>query len=188
MIGSDRTPVPGELLIAAAGSDGGFAGTVVLILDHDDSGTLGVILNRYAEPRLESVLPAWKDLVSEPRVLFSGGPVSPTGAICVAALREDVEDPPGFRRLFGRTGLLHLDTPTEIVRGGYAQMRIFAGYAGWSGGQLAGELSADMWWVVSAEQGDVFGDRPEDLWSRVLRRQPGELAFFSTWPEDPEHN
>lgn len=184
----ERIPVPGDLLIASAGIEAGyFNRTVVLILDHEDSGTLGVVLNRFAEPQLHAVLPQWVDQVSQPRVLFSGGPVSPNGAICLAAVAGD-EEPPGFRPVFDQVGLLHLDTPIEIVEGAYADLRIFAGYAGWSAGQLAGELAQDMWWVVSSEYGDVFGPDPETLWRRCLRRQPGDLAWFSTWCDDPEQN
>lgn len=183
-----RTPVPGSLLIATVGAnDGWFTRTVVLLVDHDDSGTLGVVLNRYAEPRLSAVLPQWASLVSEPKVLFSGGPVSTNGAICLASPIGD-EDPPGFRPVWGRVGLLHLDTPIEIVTGGYADLRIFAGYAGWEAGQLARELAMDLWWVVDATYSDVFGPEPENLWQRCLRRQGPDLAWFSTWTDDPEQN
>lgn len=181
-------PAPGDLLIASVGLEGGwFDGSVVLVVDHEESGTLGVVLNRYAEPRLSSVLPGWVDLVSEPRVLFSGGPVSPQGAICLAAVAGD-EEPPGFRTITGRIGLLHLDTPVEIVTGAYSDLRIFAGYAGWDAGQLATELAMDMWWVVPSTYGDIFTDDPESLWRRCLRRQAPDLAWFSTWPQDPEQN
>ncbi|MFW6599404.1 YqgE/AlgH family protein [Propionibacteriaceae bacterium Y2011] len=184
-----RPPRAGDLLISSVAVDEGtFVGTVILIIDHDESGTLGVILNRYAEPRLESVLPAWASLVSSPRVLFNGGPVSANGAICLAALVDQEEDPPGFRRVFDGVGLLHLDTPTEIVGGAYADLRIFAGYSGWDSGQLASEMSLGWWWVADTRYDDVFGDQPEDLWRRVLRRQPSELAYFSTWVDDPELN
>jgi len=183
-----RVPAAGNLLISSVGIDSGyFTRSVVLVIDHDDSGTLGVVLNQFAEPRLDSVLPQWADLVSEPRVLFSGGPVSRNGAICLASPLAD-EEPPGYRPVVGRIGLLHLDTPVEIVAGAYADLRIFAGYAGWEAGQLAGELAMDMWWVVDARYDDVFGDRPEGLWQQCLRRQPGEIAFFSTWTDDPERN
>ena len=186
---SDRDPQPGDLLIASAGlSDGVFDQTVVLVLDSDADGSLGVILNAISQTTLESVLPSWVDIVSEPRVLFHGGPVSPNGAICLASVVAQAEEPPGWRPLFDRVGLLHLDTPIEIVSGAYADLRIFAGYAGWSPGQLAGEIARRMWHVVPTAYDDVFGRHPLGLWRRVLRRQPNELAFFATWADDPELN
>lgn len=186
---SDVAAKPGDLLVASTLlTDGVFDQSVVLVLDSDDDGALGVIVNEVSQTTLESVLPAWVPAVSEPKLLFHGGPVSPNGAICLASVAEAGEDPPGWRRLFDRVGLLHLDTPLEIVAGAYDDLRIFAGYAGWEPGQLAGEIAQQMWHVVPAEYDDVFGRRPTGLWRSVLRRQQNELAFFATWVQDPESN
>lgn len=182
-------PRPGELLVAQAGEVGGyFANSVVLILDRDPGGTLGVCLDRLSPFVLGEVLPGWEELVCPPQRLFEGGPVSPNGAVCVAKVANPTEDPPGWRRLFDDIGLLHLDTPTELVEGAFTDLRIFAGYAGWDAGQLEGELDAGAWHRVSAREDDIFGTDPEGLWRRVLRRQGGTLALYSTWGTDPEAN
>lgn len=185
----DRDPQPGDLLIASPVlTDGVFDQTVVLLLDADADGSLGVIVNQASMTALDAVLPEWTSVVCDPQVLFHGGPVSPNGAVCLAAVADPSEEPPGWRRVFENIGLLHLDTPLEIVSGAYTHLRIFAGYAGWAPGQLRGELAKDMWFPVPARHDDVFGAEPYDLWRRALRRQPGELAWLSTWTEDPEQN
>ena len=185
----ERDPVPGDLLVASVLlADGIFNQTVILVLDSDDDGALGVILNEISQTPLDAVLPEWARSVSEPQLLFHGGPVSPNGAICIASVLDGGEEPPGWRRLFENVGLLHLDTPIEIVAGAYRDLRIFAGYAGWSAGQLQSELAQGMWHVIAASYSDVFSTSPLDLWRGVLRRQPGELSFFATWTEDPELN
>ena len=185
----ERDPVPGDLLVASVLlADGIFNQTVILVLDSDDDGALGVILNEISPTPLDAVLPDWAGSVSEPQLLFHGGPVSPNGAICIASVLDGGEEPPGWRRLFENVGLLHLDTPIEIVAGAYRDLRIFAGYAGWSAGQLQSELAQGMWHVIAASYSDVFSASPLDLWRGVLRRQPGELSFFATWTEDPELN
>ncbi|MGI8459356.1 MAG: YqgE/AlgH family protein [Propionibacteriaceae bacterium] len=179
----------GDLLVASVRlTDGVFNQTVVLVLDADEDGSLGVILNEISQTRLDAVLPAWVDAVSVPRLLFHGGPVSPNGAICLASVVSSDEGPPGWRRLFDDVGLLHLDTPIEIVAGAYKDLRIFAGYAGWQPGQLADEIAEGMWHVVGARYADVFGTQPLGLWRSVLRRQRGEMAFFASWTEHPELN
>lgn len=178
----------GDLLIShVVLTDGVFDFTVVLILDADSSGILGVVLNQVSEVELGTVLPQWADQVSDPQVLFDGGPVSPNGAICLASISSE-EDPPGWRRVFDNVGLLHLDTPIELVAGAYDDLRIFAGYAGWDAGQLESELARDLWFVAKARYDDVFGANPDDLWRTVLRRQKPEVAVFSTWTEDPDQN
>ena len=180
---------PGVLLVAGTDlSDGVFDRTVVLILDSDESGSLGVVLNREATIDLKSALPAWAPLVSEPPVLFEGGPVSQEGAICLASPRRPDEEPPGWRSLFDTVGLLHLATPIEIAEGAYRDLRIFAGYAGWAPGQLEHELQQGWWHVVRATYADVYDRDPETLWRRVLRRQGGDLALLATWTDHPERN
>jgi putative transcriptional regulator len=137
-----RDPVAGDLLVASIMlADGVFNQSVVLILDADEDGALGVILNEISQTPLDAVLPDWVSAVSEPRMLFHGGPVSPNGAICLASVAAAGEEPPGWRRLFDTVGLLHLDTPIEIVAGAYRDLRIFAGYAGWAAGQLQSEIA-----------------------------------------------
>ncbi|WP_152364595.1 YqgE/AlgH family protein [Microlunatus speluncae] len=186
---TEVSPKPGQLLVASVLlTEGIFSRSVVLVLDSDADGALGVIINEISQTRLESVLPDWVETVSEPKLLFGGGPVSPNGAICLASIARSGEEPPGWRRLFDDIGLLHLDTPIEIVAGAYADLRIFAGYAGWEPGQLQSEIAGGMWHVVSATYADVFGGRPDDLWRQVLRRQRNRLAFFSAYTDDADVN
>ncbi|MCA0252156.1 MAG: YqgE/AlgH family protein [Actinobacteria bacterium] len=180
---------PGTLLIASIGlSDGVFDGSVVLLLDADESGTVGVVLNKLTTIELERALPQWAELVGVPHALFDGGPVSQQGAICLARPADPADEPPGWRPLFEHVGLLNLDTPIEIAEGAYRDLRIFAGYAGWDAGQLETELAAEMWYPVPALEADAFDPDPATLWRRVLRRQGGNLALFSTWTADAESN
>jgi putative transcriptional regulator len=179
----------GQLLVATALLlDPHFEHTVVLLLDVDENGALGVVLNRPSPVPVSDVLPDWSGLASGPDVMFYGGPVSTDSALCVATLSDDGDEPVGFRRLFGRTGIVDLDTPTEVVRGAVDDLRIFAGYAGWSTGQLEDEIREEAWYLVPSLPGDVYAAAPGELWPRVLRRQPGELAWLSTRPLDPTLN
>lgn len=186
---SGVTIKPGTLLISGlAISDGVFDQAVVLILDHDDTGSLGVVLNQAAPFELARVLPRWVDLASYPAQIYQGGPVSPEGAVCLASPVRDDEEPPGWTRLYDQIGLLHLDTPVELVQGAYRGIRIFAGYAGWSPGQLDMELAHELWHPVTSRYEDVFDAEPRTLWRRVLRRQGGELGLLSAWTPHPELN
>jgi putative transcriptional regulator len=187
----DPTPEvrAGMLLVATPQLlDPNFVDTVVLMLDVDDGGALGVVLNRPSGVPLAEVLEPWSEVASEPEVLFQGGPVSTEGALGVALLRDRDDVPVGFREVDGPLGLVDLDTPVELVTGSLAGMRVFAGYAGWGADQLAEEIDEGSWYVVQGEHVDVFRLDPEELWRDVLRRQPGELAWHSTRPVDPELN
>ena len=91
-----------------------------------------MIVNEISQLPLDAVLPDWADSVSEPKLLFHGGPVSPNGAICLASVKSSEEEPPGWRPLFDNIGLLHLDTPIEIVTAATAT----CGYSPATGGPL----------------------------------------------------
>jgi putative transcriptional regulator len=183
----------GDLLVATpALLDPNFERTVVLILDLDENGALGVVLNRPSDVPVREILPDWTEVTGNPDVLFQGGPVSTDSALAVGASMtygtDPNAEPVGFRRLYDDVGIIDLDTPTEIVAPALTGMRIFAGYAGWSEDQLEAELAEGSWYVVPSTPADLFGADPLGLWTRVLRRQPGELAWVSTQPADPTMN
>ena len=182
-------PGPGTLLVASPElTDPNFSDAVILLLDADDDGALGVVVNRPSGVPVESVLPDWHDQVADPSVLFQGGPVSTEGALAVAWLRAQADEPVGYRAISEDLGLVDLDTPVELISGSLIALRIFAGYAGWSAGQLEGEIARGDWYVVGCQATDVFREDSSALWRDVLRRQPGELAWHSTRPVDPDLN
>lgn len=165
-------PRAGRLLVATPLlGDPNFYRSVVLLLNHDDDGSLGVVLDRPTTIDVEEFLPAWVDAVATPAVVFAGGPVDPEVGIGVAIRFGSMEV---------------VDLTAEPV--GDAPVRIFSGYAGWGPGQLEAELAEAAWFVTESDSGDVVTDRPEELWSAVLRRQPGRLALFASFPPDPRLN
>lgn len=180
---------PGHLLVATAElGDPNFSRTVVLMVDVDADGAVGVVLNRPTGVHVTDVLGHWAGGVADPPVLFEGGPVSPEAALAVGLLRDEGDVPVGFQPVHGRLGLLDLDTPPALVEGSLSGLRIFAGYSGWGADQLAGEIAEGSWHVVAAHREDVFRASVDTLWNDVLRRQPGELAWQSTRPADPRDN
>ena len=166
-------------------ADSNFVRTVILLIEHNEDGALGIVLNR---PRLvggAEVLPHWGDLLRAPGFLHEGGPVSEGSVIGVALGPDGAVD--GLAPLFGRIGILDLHRQPDEVTGVEA-VRLFSGYAGWTGGQLEGELAFGSWFVLEAEPDDVFTDDPEELWGRVLARQEGLVGRIADYPEDPSLN
>ncbi len=180
----------GRLLVATPMLvDPNFDHSVVLLLDVDDSGALGVVLNRPSQVPVGTILPDWTERVPSPGVLFQGGPVATDSALAVAYVEPGAEaEPVGFRKVFGNVGVVDLDTPAELLTDVVAVMRVFAGYAGWGPDQLQGEIIEGSWVTVDSVHEDVFGGARDRLWADVLRRQPGELAWLSTAPLDPTQN
>ena len=130
--------LPGRLLVATPLlGDPNFRRSVVLVVeDEPDEGTLGVVLNRPTHTPVRQVLESWTDLVTRPSVVFRGGPVSPNSALGLAIVPGE-DEPVGWRALDGialrsRLGLVDLDAPPQLLEGGIASLRVFAGYAGWA--------------------------------------------------------
>ena len=185
----DGEALTGRLLVATPQIEEGiFHRSVILILDHSDAGAQGVVLNRPLGAEVDSVLPGWQELATAPVSVFHGGPVQTDSALGLVAVPGEGQAPMGIRRLFGGIGVVDLDAPPPLVASEVGGLRIFAGYAGWTAGQLEGEIRTGSWYLVEAEARDAFTDSPADLWVRVLRRQRNELAFVSTFPSDPSLN
>lgn len=180
---------PGCLLVATPLTrDPNFHRTVVLVLEHSDEGSLGVILNRPTDVAVAETLPKWADAMAPPAVLFFGGPVEPRVAICLGHHQDA-----GAGAGEGRASWEHMVTvdleadPTEI-EAQFDGLRLFSGYAGWAPGQLDGEIDAGGWFVLAAAEGDAFTADVETLWHDVLERQPGSLAWVANFPVDPSMN
>lgn len=189
---TEVSSLTGRLLVATpALADPNFDRAVVLLLDHDEEGSLGVVLNRPTPVDVGDILEGWADLAGEPGVVFQGGPVSLDSALGVAVIPGGgaVDGAPlGWRRVHGAIGLVDLEAPPELLASALGSLRIFAGYAGWGPGQLEDELVEGAWYVVESEPGDVSSPSPERLWREVLRRQRSELAMVATYPDDPSLN
>lgn len=184
----------GLLLVATPQlEDPNFRRTVVLLVEHDaEGGTLGVVLNRPTEIPVDRVLPPWAELATGPAVVFQGGPVALENALALARLPGE-DEPLGWRALNGgaevaRVGLVDLEAPPGLLAAELLQLRVFAGYAGWSPGQLEEEIESGSWFTFDALPGDPFMARPDDLWAMVLRRQGGLLAAVAQYPPDPTLN
>lgn len=185
---TEVSSLTGRLLVATpALADPNFDRAVVLLLDHDEKGSLGVVLNRPTPVDVGDILESWGELAGDPGVVFQGGPVSLDSALGLAVIPGG-EGPLGWRRVHGAIGLVDLETPPELLARALGSLRIFAGYAGWGPGQLEDELTEGAWYVVESEPGDVSSPRPESLWRAVLRRQRSELAMVATYPDDPSLN
>ena len=165
--------------------DPNFHRSVVLVLEHNDDGALGVVLNR---PRLvggAEAVPQWADRLAFPSRLHNGGPVSEDSIIGLALGPAGGID--GLSPLLGQLGVVDLHrSPDELP--GVEPVRLFAGYSGWSAGQLDAELVAGGWIVVDALPEDALTTSPEELWRIVLGRQTGLLGHLAGYPDDPSVN
>lgn len=182
-------PNPGQLLVSTPVTrDPNFDRTVLLMVDHDEKGSLGLVLNRPTDQPVPGGLSRWGDAADGADHLLAGGPVEPDALLAVGSRSPGhAGDPPDSAMMAVDHDLWMLDLTTDPgqLDPSIDELRIFTGYAGWGPGQLTAELGADGWWVLDRQPGDLVGG--EALWARVLRRHRG-LQRFATLPADPSHN
>jgi putative transcriptional regulator len=178
----------GNLLIASPTlRDPNFFHAVVLLVQHDENGCLGLVLNR---PLGVSVQSAWKQLSESPCEidgnLNRGGPCEGV----LMALHTDVEAA-DIHVLDGVQFSTAKDAIEQIVSHSNATVRLFVGYAGWSPGQLEAEIANGAWLLTPAANQHVFTIET-GLWES-LTKQLGH-ASLRQWlnpkivPDDPTVN
>ncbi len=156
----------GKLLVATEVVQGrAFAESVILLLNYDATGAVGLVVNRPTE-----ALPAqaWPELAGLDRyegTLYWGGPVE---LFTLRALLHSDAPPDNAVPIFDRVHLALLDENLLDGASSNANLRFFVGYAGWAPGQLEQELAFGSWHIVAATEALVFADDPGGIWRRLL--------------------
>jgi len=174
----------GQLLISSpALVDPHFRRTVILITHHDEEGAMGLVLTRPSDVRVEDAIPELARLPGADDVVHVGGPVQPEAIMALAEF-EDAED--ALVPIVGTVGFVSAEASVEELS--IRRIRVFAGYSGWSPGQLEAELEEPSWIVADAEPDDVFASDPDELWRAVLERKGGQFTLLAAMPFDPRLN
>ncbi len=178
----------GRLLVAAPDlHDPNFYHTVVFLLEHDERGALGVILNRPTDIQATDMFPEWQHRISDPPVIFQGGPVQPDAYIGLARLNSDVT-PDHWIPIIDSVGLLSIQDEAKTDDLEISAFRLYSGYAGWGGEQLESEIDAGGWFTLPGAPQDVFESQPANLWFRLLRDHQGQWPWRVRPPADPTRN
>jgi putative transcriptional regulator len=193
----------GALLIAGPGMyDPNFRQSVILLCEHNDRGSMGLVINRPTELVLTEAVHQLAEAARDD-VIYSGGPVQPDHLLIL--IRSGWE-PPSSHHVFSDV-YLGTDLPTlkslvseaessdaasdnESVSSPVADtvFRGYAGYAGWSAGQLDGELTSQSWIVVPADSKWIFDADPTVVWPELMRSLGPRHAVYATMPRDPNLN
>jgi len=151
--------------------DPNFLHTVVLLMNYEKGGAMGLIINRPTETPLDQALPDIDGIDKLPIPLYFGGPVHQEQLLIL--LRSETP-PVGSQKVLDDVyftwrrdaleGLLKKQNPDK-------GLRIFSGYAGWGPGQLDREVRRGDWVIGKADSAKVFIDDPSDLWPEVFSLQ-----------------
>lgn len=185
---NSNTPYKGTLLLSDPFEmDVHFTRSVILICNHDEEGTFGFVLNNYIDlgaKELNEELETYAGRVS------IGGPVDKTNLYYIHSFGTEVD---GSEHIVGDlyfggdfetiTAHLKSDPANE------SKVRFFIGYSGWSGEQLAEELTQNSWIVVtnhSLEQ--IMDTHSDNLWKDIMAQQGTKFRLLADFPLNPENN
>jgi putative transcriptional regulator len=176
-------------LLLDSGQLGGsfFQHTVILICKHDPEGAFGLVLNRSLGKTVGEMIVADLPDLLKVSPLYVGGPVQP-GALSYLHTDEllaDADVMPNLALGHSLDDLVEIGSSFSVTK----KVRLFAGYAGWSPGQLESEMKRKSWLTYPASLGLVFDTPPDQLWQIILKSKGGwKNKLLSQMPEDLSWN
>lgn len=173
-------PGKGKLLVASEGlRDPNFERTVVLLIAHGQSGSLGLVLNRPSSVPVERLLPDFEGIEDFEQPFFLGGPVE---IHQMSMLFSTGEKHAGHLQVLGDVYAgWHRELLERMVNRAREEdrFRLYAGHAGWAPGQLEAEIAARGWYVFPGSASAIFSHESEELWREFIRRTKTRIA--SIW-------
>lgn len=167
----------GKLLVARHELlDPSFAKTVILLVQYDDDGTVGLIINRQTKIPISRLAEEIEGAKGKTDPIYQGGPVEQAGLL---ALVRSHTKPEGAKHVAGDIYMISTKAAIEktIASGApSSSFRLYLGYAGWDAEQLEWEIGMDSWDILPANAGLVFDPHPETLWSRLAAEEGMQKA------------
>lgn len=158
--------------------DVNFYRSIVLVMQHDDEGAIGLILNRPTDTLLNDTLDFCVDnATTEDQVIHVGGPVDgPLMTLHTVIEYAEQEAMPGVYVSSQKHNI------QNILTSGVTPFRVFSGYSGWTAGQLENELQNGGWLTCEATSLEVFS-KDIDIWKSITRRVGLEVIQHSIEPD-----
>jgi len=172
--GPTLEPKKGRFLVATDNLvNTSFKETVILMTHFSARGATGIAINRPANIQLDEAFPGIKSIQGYRETLFLGGPVK-TDAIFVLM---KTKRPHNYMRQI--TNGIYFAAGLGAITHGLPKLnkdesvRAYAGYAGWTAGQLQTEIKRGDWLIVEANPKIVFEENTDSLWSRLHQTWSG---------------
>ena len=182
-------PRKGDLLISAPFlKDFYFARSVILMIENNDEGSMGIVLNKSFSNfmTLNEVIPEFASLPPIP--LYKGGPVERKTLFYLHSFSELKDALPLGNGLYVNGDFEQMKR--YLLCGGSTQgyIRFFMGYTGWQKGQLKQEIETNTWIINKDSHLDLLNMNLRDLWKESLCDMGGKYAVWSHYPKYPIMN
>lgn len=182
----------GQFLIAAKGlRDPNFFKTVVLVVEHNSQGAMGLVVNRPTTVTVAHALSKHFNLPETDDLVYVGGPVEPNALFVLHNAPEfEQEDAMILPDLFVGSSADVFESVVRAAAEGGAdfRFRIFSGCAGWAPGQLEAEIGRGDWYHEPATVDMILGEDPYEVWDAMLKRVYESHRILPHPPNDPQWN
>ena len=180
-------PQKGSLLISEPTlKDSYFNRAVVLLVEHNNDGTVGFILNKQIDIDLNGLVRDFDEIDAQ---VFFGGPVNKDNLFFIHRFGKEIEGAlPITKNLYWGGDFTMLKDLLRKDKTNIQKVRFFIGYSGWDPGQLQMELDQNSWVVKSIVDDDILERLPKNLWKETLRNMGNDVALLSFFPENPQLN
>ncbi len=176
----------GKILISTPDISGDiFSRSVILIIDHDENGAFGLILNKKNKVMSRHLLEMFGFEIE----VYEGGPVENDKIFFI------IKGEPVTEHFLKISNEYYLTEDLEKVVAGVvdttldiASVKVFSGYSGWAAGQLEAEIAAKYWTVVEVYNLDYTSSNDQNLWKNIMQNLGGEFLLWANAPEDVSMN
>lgn len=179
-------PTGGKLLIAEPFlTDPGFARTVILLCEHGENGSIGFVLNRLSDHKLQDLLPEFENHAFH---IFDGGPVQKDTLHMIHSMPDEMgghEIAPG---MFWGGSYTDLSRMMKANACNADHIKLFLGYSGWDAGQLEREIEEGAWLVADTFNHIIFDTAVKHVWQDSIRSLGDGFAYMANMPLYPQLN
>ena len=169
----------GKLLVASRNlGDPNFMKTVILVVQYDAGGVVGLILNRRTDLPVSTVLDGVKGAKDRSDPVYAGGPVDPQVILGVFKSPTKVRHD-GAKQVFDQVYQVSTKAQLEQIFSDHtpaSAVHLYLGYAGWTVEQLKMEMKVGAWFVFPADAETVFSSDPDALWPQMIRKTETQFA------------
>ncbi|MDT8392324.1 MAG: YqgE/AlgH family protein [Bacteroidales bacterium] len=184
---NDMRPSKGKILISEPLlSDNYFKRSVVLLAEHNEEGSFGIILNKPIDNKFNEIVPDFPEFSGS---LFLGGPVSNSSLFFIHTLGDKIDN--SQKIMDGLYWGGDIESVRELMmlkQIDHNQIRFCVGYSGWGSNQLEDELKRNSWLVAGLPVETLMNKSPDDLWEFALQKLDREYSYWSNFPTDPGMN
>ena len=180
----------GSLLIAnPVLPDPNFSRTVILLCNHNDQGSFGLVINRSTQLKAPDLFSDIDILRSYNTKIYMGGPVSQSMVFYLYRSAKDVIDLDKIcSGVYLGSNLETLESLYLDIENPEENIRFYLGYSGWSDGQLDGEMEQNSWLVQDANEQFIFLDSENLIWPKAVNSLGEKYQYLTKAPVNPQWN